>query len=824
MNKFKKATKRIAAVAASTAMISASVFGVGLSDYPNNFITDDKFEGQIVIGANSAPQDTTAAQSIIEDLKAQFSGDQEQVEITYKQAANGGKAISATRSNEDLNYAETIGDSTEKSGFDDDDTSVLADEKFDNGISDEDYSQEILLENGIFNYALRDDVDGIDEITDGIYYDNKETFAVYTLTFDNAIDLSDTTDLDEDFIGKTLKIMGNDFTIASISADGLDVNKLELIGGANKISLGEGESSTVNIDGVGYTIEVESVNSEKVLLSVNGVTESIDEFDTEDVGGISIAITDLVDSSRDSVKGYAEIVVGGQKITLEDGDKVVEVNEEDVDEVYEGYIIKSDFSNGEGFESLTITYQVDDEVLLQAGDSLIDPLFQAFSIVFNGVNNVDYEELKLSVSTDDIDFDGTLENGNDFSRAFIHTTAEGDDGTGALVYLKGEDDEDIIFHAASIYLTAISGVAFYDTSGDITIASEEPLGFIDFNFSVDDYEGSGLFLYNDAEEQFLYEFSSIDTNDAEVDVEEQLDDKDKSNLSPAEFLTDLEVTLDDNGQVVNTSTINLTVSDFGLATLSFANELLVDFSLVETDDIAVDDSVITFSLNTGDVDVDSSGADETESYDVTLSWDTSDEEFDLVLDDTNFVNLGDADLEDGDSDVQTYVTVYGTKITYDSEDNKWIKIEVPDEQVKADVELVFGGVAAQTSTKIVAEDQLDAEKAKLEEEGYTIVGIETVLSEEVEFDISAPVIDNEVIGNEDLIVVGGPAVNSVARDLLEITSYDESLAGVNVDEAVIRYFEDTNSVLVYGYEAKDTQAAVDKLNTGGLAGTEVNVQ
>ena len=50
-------------------------------------------------------------------------------------------------------------------------------------------------------------------------------------------------------------------------------------------------------------------------------------------------------------------------------------------------------------------------------------------------------------------------------------------------------------------------------------------------------------------------------------------------------------------------------------------------------------------------------------------------------------------------------------------------------------------------------------------------------------------------------------------------------SGVAMDEAVIRYFADKNSIVVYGYEGKDTQAAVAKLNAGtGLSGDLVNVQ
>ena len=107
--------------------------------------------------------------------------------------------------------------------------------------------------------------------------------------------------------------------------------------------------------------------------------------------------------------------------------------------------------------------------------------------------------------------------------------------------------------------------------------------------------------------------------------------------------------------------------------------------------------------------------------------------------------------------------------------------------------------------------------AELEADGYTIVSQETMTTEEVEFDITAPVTDSQASGSSDMIVVGGPAVNEVAADLLGLSfpTYD-SASGVNEGEAVIRFFESENSVLVYGWSAADTKAAADKFDADKL--------
>src|SRR5690606_31638516 len=151
--------------------------------------------------------------------------------------------------------------------------------------------------------------------------------------------------------------------------------------------------------------EVLNVADTEVLLSINGQSVKIDEYDTEDVSGVSIAVTELVDSSRDAVKGYAEIVIGGQKVSLEAGS--VEINDEEIDDLYPDYEVDVAFS-GTGLETITITYKTDSEVLLQEGDSLSDILFNSFELVYEGTNSPEYSDIEVTSGEDTISVKGTL--------------------------------------------------------------------------------------------------------------------------------------------------------------------------------------------------------------------------------------------------------------------------------------------------------------------------------------------------------------------------------------------------------------------------------
>ncbi len=216
-NKFKKATKRITAVAASALMVSSAAFA-GLSSYPANFEKNN--EVTIVTGAAAMASDSVAAATIVLDLEAEFEGSGTDYIVTATKNTADGDTLNVVTDGQ-LNFGEILGAVTETGGFDDQDTNLLEDGRFDNNIADEDYTQILKVDPASameFNYALKG-VSGVDDITDGIYVDDGTVFAEYTLEMDNSISLVG-ADYQEDLIGSDLVIMGNEFTVGDITRDG----------------------------------------------------------------------------------------------------------------------------------------------------------------------------------------------------------------------------------------------------------------------------------------------------------------------------------------------------------------------------------------------------------------------------------------------------------------------------------------------------------------------------------------------------------------------------------------------------------------------------
>ena len=89
-----------------------------------------------------------------------------------------------------------------------------------------------------------------------------------------------------------------------------------------------------------------------------------------------------------------------------------------------------------------------------------------------------------------------------------------------------------------------------------------------------------------------------------------------------------------------------------------------------------------------------------------------------------------------------------------------------------------------------------------------------ISTDDIEFDISSPVRASAANG-ENMIVVGGPAVNSQARALLD--SMGESGPGVQPGQARVSYVASKNSILVYGWTKEGTETAARKVTSRDLS-------
>lgn len=820
----KKATKKILAVGSAALVASSGVAAAGLNDYPQNFVNNGAFDGQVVVGSGAGADDSAAAAAVIEDLKSEFSGDADKVQINYRKVGEGSAFTLINTPGDQMNYGEMV--ATEAELIDEDsDLPMFEVKKFDNSEDDTTYEQSLEFLNGDFNFGLRDSLDNdeeeMEDAADHIYYADDTSYAQYIIEFDEDVNSTQ----EDDFIGETLSFMCNDFIISGVTTSNSMITELELLGGANKVALGEGETAQVTFEGNTYDLKVLTVDTEgsgqgEVVISVNGVTKAVTEFSNEEIGGVTVAVTEVVDSDRDSAKGYAEIVFGGGKVTLKD-DAEVEINDEKITKETDNmYYVSADLNadGHTGFGKFVVDFKVDQDTVLTAGESVVDPVFGCFALNYNGLEESTYSDVTLTAGEDEdeVQLSATLDNGDNFNDFVIavNTTS---------AYLKGKSDGDRIFFKGS---QDVGDNAVFDaavTGNTLTL---------DFNSSTQ--KGWGFFMYESSDEQYLYRMSAIDNNNNEIDFEELIAGKDEVDIETNELNSSLQVknfvtaydSVSADIDLVHYNTVNGERVYSFEPVVKFENERIMNFSQIE--EVNSSYGWLTFSLD--DVSGDSD-ADELETiridFNSTMNNNDVDSELNLNQAGSQFKNYNVADLSndvsESNDDERIYVTSYGTKVSIDSSnDNYEVVIMTPKSQTYGRVDVTFGNnVGSSNEVSIVVDaDQVEAKKADLEADGFEVVGTSTVSSDAVEFDVTAPVMDSAASGS-DMIVVGGPAINSVARDLLGISEYSMDQAGVSEGQYVVRYFESQNSVLVYGYSKADTMSAVEKLNAGGLSGNEV---
>lgn len=842
--KFRKATKKIVAVASATALASASVFGA--ANYPSNFVQDGELNAQVVVGSGAASSDMNAAMSIVADLEDRYSEGSSMTTITYREASEGGERVQILNSGEEHLLGENLDDNRDIP-FDDGDLSVLEDGEVRMEDSDEEYSQEINFgQTGTFEHSLRDRLE--DDMSQKMFFEGNEVIMSYTMNLDSSVDVSGYTN--NDIVGEKITIMGNEFTIGNnFGVQGNNFDELKLLGGANEVTLGFGESTTVTVEGNEYDVTLNDASTTSAQLTINGVSKNVDEFESEVFGNTNVVVTDVFSTDR---TGYASFIVGGQEVLLQHGDEV-QINDEDISDVFDDYEATVYFStDGDDtidtdFDGFRIDYSYTDSngLILREGEMWEDRVFNAVGIQYDGTNNPDYTVTEFSVSGDDLSLSGETVEGESFDREIGYAFMYNGD-TEAAIRLIGDTDtvpmivEDVDFSGIANQLIQDGSSDAWEVQDDngVTVFTGTAVEIQDLfvntsvlsatsnlfdGFDADFMQDGAIIFAGDEDNQYLYQVTNYDRDstapDSEFSFEDLLSGSEDNEVRVGDVdseLVDVTTFTADGDDDVSTIAATRAGSELGLA---FAQEMMVDLRGLTALDLETGTaSSISIGYDEGDMDLDDNT--DVNDFDIDLDYDTDDEEIELTPVVTGFQNFTGAkyDISDSNDDVQQRVDKYGTIVEFDTDERGYVTISVPDEQVEAMVYLTAGASAGSTMTETVSSDMVDDRVAELEADGFTVVSTSEMSTDDVTVNIDGPLTDMDLteadVAAGNHIVVGGPAVNEAARIYLGIDEYTIDQAGVAPNEFVHLYYESANSIVVYGYSAADTTAAVEELNAG----------
>ncbi len=785
----KKAIKRIIALGTGATMLGATVLGAmaaaDLGSYPAPFVEDSTYNAVAIVGASAKAADSIGVADILLGL-AYVEG--AAVSDTTAVTTLEGDAYKVSKSTDVLNLFEYL---SADSGSGELNTgpigtvtkselNALTDGSITNEKGTFTYNQYIIMpENASVVYTVDSDVS--DDPALYLKFVDSTRGYLYRLSFPSAIksDVDADDDLD-DFDNKKISMLGKEFTIVNTDNS---TGVIDLMSGAVQDTLSEGESKTYTINGIDYEVEViiitDSETTNVVKFKVNGeTTDAMSAPNTFKLAdGTEIGVKEILpNEAGDVTQDLVEFYLGAEKVTLTDqdfnGGGTLTVGGEDVADVV-ATITGSSGAGDTSISKIEINWTTGDDYYVPVGGKLSDDLeadgkdklfLKNMDFEFTGVDFGDTEEIKIFGSS------------ADKMKLKVPTKTGGD----------------------------LSFYAFYSSGSTIALgkSSSRPL---ETNAS-NNLSKNTQFIVSSGKYSHLLEVTYFDTTNTRVTFKD-VGTGSTFKATSAEategsfyldgyeykftpYYTDKKVKMtnfgtDNAGEIWTPSEAKVKVSlnESGLA----GNYGLVEFT--EYHKGPGDGS----SSNVKHINVTITDAGSASTEKITTNTPTSN--------DANFA------MNSWDSKTNYYdgYTRWGTYVEYETPTGGQnpVTITYPIAEATADVYITSGVV----STTAAAGE---------------VTGL-------VQIDVGSAVLDSEVADwtAQNVIVVGGPCVNTVAAELMG--NPEDCAAGFEEGKAKIKLFEDENvALLVAGMTGDDTRRACTVLKNyadyaGDLVGTEVEM-
>lgn len=437
--------KRLAAVASGATMLGATAMGAlaaaDLSNYPNMFVTDGTFNGFFVVGEKAASVDNLAMTDIAASMKVAKAG------ATTTTTVEGDAWLVGTSSKkfELANSNATDGSITGETFRDinnfvaDEELSALADGKWATNEDEYPFNQYLYFDaepegtaedlSRIVKYTENDQ----SKTADHLFIKNARQIARYRLEFTSNAQ-SDVTDSNsaadttgtylDDFEDTAISLMGKSYSVvqARRTDSGSDANqngiKLLLMSGATSDTLLEGESKTYTVGDKTYDVTLVFVDSDEGKFTVNGEqTSKLRDGDTYVLKDKSeVGVSEILYQDYAGGVHSATFFLGARKVELRDDDVSnvasshrLRVGSEDIDGadvIVEGSDTNVTFT----ITRLTVNQTSQDDYFVAAGGKLSDAIAAegeekevlmdgSYDIEYKGLTEEKNKELKLKSSS-----------------------------------------------------------------------------------------------------------------------------------------------------------------------------------------------------------------------------------------------------------------------------------------------------------------------------------------------------------------------------------------------------------------------------------------
>ena len=848
--KIKTTIKKIGAVTASALLIGTTLGAAGtLGDFPLRFVEQDGNPNtSIVVGSGAAAEDIVGAVNIgtalgQETIRTETREHRESVEVETRRGWEAERGVTLNRPNRNLYL-----DSTTKTGINtliDDDLDLLRTTEFEDHRRDLiEVEHELVLGNSPQDFSHKR---GMDEI--GLHLDISEgnVFSLEAM-FESSVDFTH-----QEMEEEEIELFGTYFQVSDRTTE----NRLVLYGDSERYDIETDREETITVDGNSHTVHIRYVDGNSATAVIDGETRRLRPGDTIRLSGQDVRIRDIFPLGDD--EGIVSFGIGSERLELEnnrriridgssvDGTNVVfngdpsetgaVENLEDIIFEYqnlgrsERFIEKVDFyrdpmfgielhyggpepdaetdsrervefeADGNSalvdfttdrdragqivfldedepyrlgdFDGKLMTYEgqeleLDDYMILNEDETA--NLYQITDLFFDGNRNegeIEFENL-FTGATDTLEFDGTTRktariNRVDYTFEFTETAGDNE----KITVRWGEEDNHVIY--PNLYTETDSALAFTDTVdliqdveaefGDtIRLPSTKSSGDLELEIYERNVDNPGT--VTSSNNRLVVETGSSSATYDSV-----------STIGGLEYYFDVQ--LDSSG---NPENIEVTLSDQDSGT----SRLGPSAALIQPEDNRGNEyGFVVNPTNTGDIEFDDIYGTERSGFGLTSFRDTR--------------NL-DA----------TY-SYYGTYIELDTDDEGLAEFNIPGSESTVGMAITeYEGELTPTGT---ATDQ----EITFEYEGITGEDFRGRVPETGKLDTE---ISRARMEENNLILVGGPAINTLVEDLAEEgrTRTAQEWRDHYRNEALLQIVPDAfasgrYALIVAGYEAEDTRAA-----------------
>ena len=381
MQSLKATIKKIGALASGALMIGATVgmaAAFDLSNFPSPFVSGGNVASQIVVGSAAQTADVVGGIQIAERLGNLAIKSEEKT----ASAAVSGTSVSVSKgvSLDTANTKLYFGDSTNTARQ----TLTKSDlpEILKSGslsVSGTEYKYDQYISVGSKTITFGNSGESIDPI---LYVDvgTSASSPLYTtqVVFNKALNVSSSR-----VQGKSITLFGKQYTIGS----GSDYNTLVLYGAGVTDQFTHGQDKTVTVGGTEYTLKTVIDTSGNVAIYVNGVTDGSTYAAGEStvIGGLNIYVKSVMyASTTDLTQNYATLSLGSEKLTLNSGD-AVKVGESETS--IDGTLVTITGTSGTGISKISIKVAAKDSTgdYIAKDKSFTDPVFGSFKVAFGGL-------------------------------------------------------------------------------------------------------------------------------------------------------------------------------------------------------------------------------------------------------------------------------------------------------------------------------------------------------------------------------------------------------------------------------------------------------